>query len=141
MIINDKQEAFCQEYCSNGFNASAAYKIAYPKAKAGHRQNGQRLITKDYIKERIVSIKVRIELFRTNTREKVTKHFLTLAKACEENNDRVNLCRCLENLGKNVGWYAEDNAQQAEQSTLDAEQQAQLERYKLWCRAQMLKGA
>lgn len=31
--LNIKQQTFIEEYLSNGFNAKAAYKVAYPKAK------------------------------------------------------------------------------------------------------------
>ncbi|KKL07285.1 hypothetical protein LCGC14_2587530, partial [marine sediment metagenome] len=55
--LTAKRQAFCQAYCDNGHNASKAYKVAYPGCKSGHRQNGNRLITKDDIVQEISRIK------------------------------------------------------------------------------------
>ena len=55
-----KQQAFVEEYITNGFNAAAAYRIAYPLAKTGHRENGHRLITKDNIKAVIAKRKAEL---------------------------------------------------------------------------------
>lgn len=45
MPINNKQQEFILEYCSNGHNATKAYKTAYPDCNSGHRQAGARLLT------------------------------------------------------------------------------------------------
>ena len=53
--LSDKQKAFVFEYCSNGHNASAAYKIAYPASSAkASESNGIRAIRNDRIKKAIM---------------------------------------------------------------------------------------
>ena len=51
--LTNKQEAFCEEYCNNGYNATQAYKKAYPDCKGGWHKLGSRLMAKDGIRTRI----------------------------------------------------------------------------------------
>ncbi len=51
--LTNKQQAFIQEYCSNGYNAAKAYKVAYPDCKAGHNALGARLTANDSIKQAV----------------------------------------------------------------------------------------
>jgi hypothetical protein len=44
MPINNKQQAFINEYMVNGHNATQAYVKAYPDAKTGHRASSARLL-------------------------------------------------------------------------------------------------
>jgi phage terminase small subunit len=55
MPINDKQQAFINEYLINGHNATKAYAKAYPSCKSGHKENASRLLTKDNIKAAIAT--------------------------------------------------------------------------------------
>lgn len=62
MSINDKQEAFCQEYCINGFIAKAAYKKAYPQSSdKACESSSSDLLRNPKIKERIAQIKAELE--------------------------------------------------------------------------------
>jgi phage terminase small subunit len=56
MPINDKQQAFVNEYITNGHNATQAYKKAYPDCKSGHKQAGSRLLTNVDIRQAIDTI-------------------------------------------------------------------------------------
>lgn len=56
MPINDKQQAFINEYMVNGHNATQAYKTAYPDCTSGHKQNGSRLLTNDDILKAIAGL-------------------------------------------------------------------------------------
>ena len=53
--LTPQQEKFCQEYVKTG-NASKSY-IAAGYGASGSRQNAARLISKDYIKERLNELK------------------------------------------------------------------------------------
>lgn len=55
--MTDKQQRFINEYCINGYNASQAYKKAYPKVKWGWNKLAPRLMAKDGIK-RAIKIKM-----------------------------------------------------------------------------------
>ncbi len=52
-------------------------------------------------------------------RELVDKLFEDQYKDSKQAKDRTNAIRCVENKAKNVGYYALDNAQKAEQVKLD----------------------
>ena len=54
--LTDKQQCFVDNYCTNGYNASQAYKIAYPNTKAGHNKLSSRLMANDGIKQAIGTI-------------------------------------------------------------------------------------
>lgn len=56
MPINDKQQAFINEYMINGHNASKAYKKAYPKVRSGWNAHSARLMAKDSIKKVIAGL-------------------------------------------------------------------------------------
>lgn len=45
MPINDKQQAFINEYRVNGHNATQAYRKAYPDCKSGADRAGHRLLS------------------------------------------------------------------------------------------------
>lgn len=58
MPVTDKQQAFIQEYCSNGYNASKAYVSAgYSSVNADG--NAHRLIVKDSIKAEIAKVRAK----------------------------------------------------------------------------------
>ncbi len=52
-MLTGKQRLFVDEYCSNGMNASKAYKTAYPDCKTGWRCHGAKNMTKHNIKQAI----------------------------------------------------------------------------------------
>lgn len=136
--LNDKQEAFCQNYCNNGFNASQAYKAVY-HAKAGWDKLSSRLMGNDGIKQRIAEIKAKKAAEEVNSRDLVTKNMFMAAQLCLDKGDMTGYIRIMENLGKNCGWFAEDNAQQAEQSQLTEAQLKDVEEFKDWKRVKYLK--
>ncbi len=138
MPINDKQEAFCQNYCNNGFNASQAYKAVY-HAKAGWDKLSSRLMVKDDIKQRIAEIKTEKEAVRLTECEKIDKDFDNYQSECKRDKRWTEAIRCLENRAKHRGYYAEDNAQKAEQSRLTEDQLKDLEEFKAWKRRQYLR--
>ena len=55
MELSDKQQAFVQEYVVNGYNASQAYRKAYPGCNGGWDKFGSRLMVKEGIKQAIAA--------------------------------------------------------------------------------------
>jgi len=139
--LSDKRQHFVREYCSNGHNASKAYKTAYPGCKNGYDAHGARLVGKDSIRQAIIEYEAKIELENVNSREYIDRQFKELVLDCRAKGDRVNLNRALENMAKNRGYYAADNAQQTEKTALDAEQQALYDDYLAYRRRLLLKQA
>ena len=54
--LTDKQQHFCEEYCSNGYNATKAYKTAYPNCKGNWDKLGFENKGKQGIKNEIARI-------------------------------------------------------------------------------------
>ena len=59
MPISDKQQDFVNNYCTNGYNATQAYKDAYPNCKGGWDKLGPRLTGNDGVKQAISEHKVK----------------------------------------------------------------------------------
>ena len=141
--LNYRQSLFAEYYTSNpdtqgNCEASmlkAGYKAGYARKWAGSYIGAIRGI-KEAIADKLAVVAVE----QVNSREFVTTEMMYQYNQHRTDNS-LTAIRALENLGKNVGWYEADNQQKQEQTKLDAEQQAQLERYKTWCRNEMLKGA
>jgi phage terminase small subunit len=52
--LSDKQRAFCEEYVANGYNASAAYRVAYAQENNDVcKSEGYKMIRKPHIQEGI----------------------------------------------------------------------------------------
>ncbi len=138
--MNANRQIFVNTYLTNGYDATDAYRTAYPKCKAGHQQSGSRLLLIAVVKEAISQAKKELEDWLRGSRETVDRLFSDQYKACVVANDRGNAIRCLENKGKNVGYFAEDNAQKTEQQALNNEQQALYDEYLAYRRRKLLKG-
>ena len=117
--MNENRQIFVNTYQANGYNATEAYRTAYPNCKSGHKQAGQRLLTFVDIKEAISKVKRELEEWLKGGRELCDKLFEDQYKASIKAKDRTNAIRCVENKAKNVGYYALDNAQRTEQAKLD----------------------
>ena len=120
--MTGKQEIFVKEYVENNGNAAEAYKKAYPKCKIGHRQNGYRMLTLDYINNAIVLCRKEVESWKEGGRELCDKLFGDQYQASVIAKDRTNAIRCIENKAKNVGYYALDNEQRVEKREMDERQ-------------------
>ena len=137
--LSDKQEAFCQAYCNNGYNASQAYRTAYPNCKSKWDSHGARQVVKDSIKKRIAEIKAVETEKQENSRELVTNNILEDRRLAKEKGDTSNMIRADENLAKNCGWFEADNLQQRERAELDEQQEADLTEFIAWKHRQMLR--
>jgi len=123
--MNENRQIFVNTYLTNGYNATQAYKTAYPNCKSGHKQAGSRLLTSVDIKEAIDEAKKDLEEWLEGGRKLCDKLFSDQYKLSLEAKDRGNAIRCIENKAKNVGYYAEDNAQKAEQVKLSDKEVAE----------------
>ena len=118
--MNENRQIFVNTYMTNGYNATQAYKTAYPNCKSGWNRLGHRLLTFDDIKQALSKAKKGLEDWLKGNRELCDKLFSERYYACIARNDNTNAIRCVENKAKNVGYYALDNAQKAEQVKLEA---------------------
>lgn len=78
MGLSNKQQAFVNEYCSNGLNATQAYKTAYPNCKGGWDKLGPRLMGKDGIKQ-VVAVVLAEKQVKTEHNQQITLNNLQAA--------------------------------------------------------------
>ncbi len=117
--MNENRQIFVNTYLTNGYNATQAYKTAYPNCKSGQDRAGHRLLSFDEVKKAVSKAKEELQVWLKGGRELVDKLFEDQYKDSKQAKDRTNAIRCVENKAKNVGYYALDNAQKAEQVKLD----------------------
>lgn len=122
---------------TNGYNATQAYKTAYPNCKSGHKQAGARLLTYVDIKEAVSKAKKDLTEWLEGGRKLCDRLFSNQYEASTQAKDRTNAIRCIENKAKNVGYYALDNAQRTEQAKLTEEQVKEAKEYAKW---KLLRG-
>ena len=135
--MNEKRQIFINTYLTNGYNATQAYKKAYPECKAGHQQAGSRLLSNVVIQKAITKAKTDLEEWMSGSRKLCDRLFMERYTATVAKNDNTNAIRCIENKAKNVGYYALDNAQRVEQAKLDEQQTKEAKEYAKW---RLLKG-
>ena len=116
--MNENRQIFVNTYLTNGYNATQAYKTAYPNCKSGQDRAGHRLLSFDEIKKAIDKAKTELTEWLKGVRELCDRLFEDQYKASVKAKDRTNAVRCVENKAKNVGYYALDNAQKAEEAKL-----------------------
>jgi len=130
--MNENRQIFVNTYLTNGYNATQAYKTAYPNCKTGHQQSSSKLLLNPVIKKAIDKAKTELAEWLKGGRELVDKLFEDQYKASVRAKDRGNAIRCVENKAKNVGYYAEDNAQRTEEAKLTEAQEKEAKRYAKW---------
>ena len=117
--MNENRQIFVNTYLTNGYNATQAYKTAYPNCKSGQDRCGHFLLSIPEIKKAVDKAKKELAGWLNAGRELCDKLFEDQYKASIKAKDRTNAIRCVENKAKNLGYYALDNAQKAEQAKLD----------------------
>ncbi len=126
--MNENRQIFVNTYLTNGYNATQAYKTAYPNCKSGQDRCGHHLLSIPEIKETIDKAKKQLEEWLEGGRKLCDRLFSDQYNACVEAKDRGNAIRCLENKAKNVGYFAIDNAQRTEQAKLDQTEAKEVKR-------------
>lgn len=137
--LNYRQSLFVKYYTdgeTKGNQLQSALKAGYTKKYA--TQACVFLLDNIRVKEAIASEIALIEAERLDSRVFIDNQFKSLLVKCLENHDRVNATRVLENMAKNRGYYAEDNAQQREKAELSAQEKEEAVEYAKW---RLLKGA
>ncbi|UCH12301.1 MAG: terminase small subunit [Candidatus Omnitrophota bacterium] len=140
MSLNDKQEAFCQEYCSNGYNALKAYIKAYPDSSHNAaKANSHRLIDNDRIRDRIDEIKAKISEKWELSKDYVIKGLYNIAE--DKTTQKAVKVRAYENLGRICGAFELDNEQKREDKELTELQKRDIDDFIAWKQRKMLKPA
>lgn len=109
MNLSVKHKAFCDEYLSNGLNATQAYKSVYKTNDKVSEASSSRLLSnvklKEYIQQEMDKTSEKLEI----TREFLIKEYLELiesAKTDENFIDRGNWNKSLSQLAKLLGLDA-----------------------------------
>ncbi len=113
--LNPKQEAFVQEYLSNGFNATAAYWNVYSNVKTYRTAavNGSRLLKNADIQKKILAFQDKIEQKTIRSRERVLKELAKVAYAKVDTLEGVTYAekrKYLEAISKIEGYLSEPGA-------------------------------
>ena len=130
--MNENRQIFVNTYMTNGYNATQAYKTAYPNCKSGQDRCGHFLLSIPEIKKAVDKAKEELRGWLKAGRELCDKLFEDQYKASVKAKDRTNAIRCVENKAKNMGYYALDNAQKTEQVKLDEVQVEEAKQYAKW---------
>lgn len=75
--------------------------------------------TNGEFKKALTEQKAILEQRDEESRINIDKRFNERYNACVKRDDNTNAIRCIENMAKNRGYYAADNAQRTEQVKLD----------------------
>ena len=116
--MNENRQIFVNTYLTNGYNATQAYKIAYPNAKSGYDRSASSLLRIPVVKEAIDKAKNELESWLEGGRELCDKLFSERYAACVAKGDNTNAIRCVENKAKHEGYLAVDEGN-AERRELD----------------------
>ena len=106
--LTGKQQAFVEEYCRNGQNASQAYKIAYPDCKANYDVHGAENMVKRSIKQAIDKELALIKAESIATRQMRQQFWTETMQFAPQMGDRL---RASELLGKSEADFT-DNIKQ-----------------------------
>ena len=130
--MNENRQIFVNTYLTNGYNATQAYKTAYPNCNGGWDRLGHRLMSFDDVKQAISKAKLELQEWLNAGRELCDRLFQDRYAACVAKKDNTNAIRCIENKAKNVGYYALDNAQRTEEAKLTEVQVKEAKEYAKW---------
>ena len=118
--LNYRQTLYVKYFTSDKECKGNAYKSA---KKAGYTERTaqrapEQLSRNIKIKQAIAVELALIEAEDQDSRVFIDNQFKALLAQCLKRNDRTNAARVLENMAKNRGYYALDNAQRQEQAKL-----------------------
>jgi phage terminase small subunit len=110
MKLSDKHKRFCDEYLSNGFNATQAYKSVYKVSDKVAGSSGPRLMENDRIKEYIQK-----QQDKTAKRLEITKEDLIkdLIKIKDDNIEDAPpfTIKAIEVINKMLGYNATEKSE------------------------------
>ena len=123
--LSDRHQAFVNEYCSNGMNATQAYKKIYPKVKGGWDKLAGRLMGKDGIRE---AIKAKLEDKAEKldiTTEYVLKKIIYGLNLAIERGDLASIARFTDQLSKYKGMFTTNIHQTGDGLTINVADKGQ----------------
>ena len=113
--MTDKESAFVNEYCSNGFNATqAALTAGYSKASA--RQLAHKVLSKDYIQDSIQAYMAKLQDEALCTTADIVRGLLRESNPDSEDTTPAARVSALKALTDYTGGF--DNNQQTIKSTV-----------------------
>ncbi len=108
---------FCEEYLTNGHNATKAYALAFPNCQYENAtSNGARLLQQKDVAEYIKNKKNELALESKITREYILNEYLELMESCKTEGlygdgklkDRANWNKALQQISKLLGLDASE---------------------------------
>ena len=110
--LTPKQDKFCHEYMVDCNATQAAIRAGYSKRTAGHKASA--LVVHSCIKQRIKELQKAQKKRLDYSSDDVVQGFIDVTRRAKKAKDLGNENRALENLGKHLGIYNEDNRQKAQ---------------------------
>lgn len=116
--LNFKQRLYVTYFTSNPETKGNAYKSA---KKAGYSERTaqrapEQLSRNIKVKAAIVENLALIDSKDEDSRDFIDNEFMLSLNRCKSNDNEIGVQRCLENMGKNRGYYATDNSQKQPQT-------------------------
>ena len=131
MAINDKQKEFILQYCTNGHNASQAYKKAYPNTKGGWNKLSARLMAKEGIKQAISKYMAKVEHRADVTVDSLTAKFEETYDFAKKCNQPSAMSGCVTGMARLRGLDKDASDDSQERELTEAEQ-VEANRYAMW---------
>lgn len=106
MIVNQRHQAFLDEYFANGMNATAAYKVVYPDSSHAAAQSS----SSDLVRTLKVEIERRqaIEAAKNDIKkEELIADLKKMIEDCKKDNDRPNMIKAINLLARMGGHFNE----------------------------------
>jgi phage terminase small subunit len=139
--MNENRQIFVNAYLTNGYNATQAYKTAYPNCKSGQDRNGHRLLSFDEVRK---AIDKATEYLKIAWKDRINQVISRAQKEMDNTTSVSALCLLMnaqkgymDMQAKNQGEYEADNAQKAEAEKLTKEQALEAKEIAKW---RLLKG-
>ena len=120
MSLSYRQLVFCNEYLANGGNCLQAMLTAGYKEKYAYHHNTKMLENvgiKVYLEAKRAQIEQKTEQIAVMNKADCINRFVDIANRAKEKSDLSNENRAIDNVGRIIGAYAEDNAQKVQSVT------------------------
>jgi len=113
-LTNKKHQAFCDEYLTNGMNASQAYMSVYKsvKSEAGARVSSSKLLTNTNIKAYIADAQAKSSANAGVTRDEIIADLKKIKDECKAKGEYPpHALKAIEILNKMCGFNEPDKSE------------------------------